>query len=356
MNRPQLIFLPIIALGLLILAVFSLQPTCVDPSGCSWYKPGASVFIGLNRISNGTDRISSLQVLQAANLALETLQPVNGHPLKILAVDTNCLPGDPDSSASELAGNKNIIAVLGPVCQQNQAAFEQAILFSGKASLAPTPILDLPLFARQAIHLYKKAGLGSHSYVLRQAGDSNEFVTLFCQALSQLTGQCTIPDEDNPDPVVIPDTILVVSLKEVVTDLPLIPDNLVGLPVVIISLSRPYLPDILSNYYWIGPNIWNKLGPYLNLPENKDNLPPSIAGMASFEAVNLIIAAIQKTKQPLWDGSWIIPHQAFSKQIDLESQESFFFSNTCCLNSSTNKLFSLTVFQVARLEYNNLYP
>lgn len=353
MTRPQMIFLSLLGLGFGFLLGFTRPPACADPAGCSWFPPGASVLIGVERISSGPGSANSQAVLQAAAQAAEQVQPLEGHPLRVQPVDTNCLPGSPDLAANAIAGAPEIIAALGPVCRQDPAAFSRAIRASARALIPSLPEVDREQAAQEAVDWLGRLQVGAPVEVSALSEEDQAIAELICQELVSGGRACLDANTAGADPAApaAAGPLLIVSWTDSLTTLAPFPVDSSGRAVIILSLSRPRLPDPTFGYRWIGPKLW------VGEPqESTQTTIDSISGLAARAGVGLVARALQKTRETRWDGSWILPRQAFFQAVTEEMKTSPFFQGTTASSDLSAKGRVLTAFQVRGVEYNDLYP
>src|SRR5512138_2005758 len=108
MGRQQAIILFSLGISFLILLALARVPACSDPAGCSWFSPGASLLIGMERISSGPDREAALGAMQGAMLAAGEIIEMEGHPIQIQPFDNSCLPGSSDLASGGIAAAQGV--------------------------------------------------------------------------------------------------------------------------------------------------------------------------------------------------------------------------------------------------------
>ena len=139
-SRFSLFFFLILCGLLAIYAFLSRPPVCVDPTGCIWIGPNDPVELGVSVFTAGVDRPLSLEIQRSMELFSQDLSAtLPDHPLRIQTYYSSCLPNAPVQSTVDLSANSHVLAVIGPVCSEDEADFSQRMVSANKITISPVP-------------------------------------------------------------------------------------------------------------------------------------------------------------------------------------------------------------------------
>lgn len=341
-------------------------PLCTDPLGCIWLPPGAPLEIGIARISSGNGQNISQEVYQGAQVAIDTRSTSAERAILIRLAYSACIPEVLAQSSIDLAANSQLLAVLGPTCPEGASDFWQRMSRSGKTLLSPVPFQhplnpewpafepDLLLLAAQAAAQIAQLEY-IHPLVSASLDDASQaWIGEFCAQLSQKQITCLSGSPQEP----IPDVRIWVSLAPEPYFLPEDSGSLHDLPLIVVSLSVPPVDPIspVSLQYWIGPTGWNQSAFASQYQQRFQTLPVSPAAQLAYESVEVIAEAARLTAVVLWDGTWIIPRQAFAQQVARNGPQKGLFQFSCHHSSSDCTALPLSLYQWARNEYRLANP
>ncbi len=345
-----------VAIFLVSLGIFGSVPTCVDPAGCLWLHPGEPLRIAIANSTGGVTLSSSLAVQLGAKQAAALLPPLDGHAIEIQNFFSPCLPEMTGQSNIDLSAEERTLAILGPICGEGIADFNQRLSAASYAVLSPiafgqtgeeTTISFTPnirLLAQQAADLI--LGLAPTTLTTLADADPNSqtFRENFCSALEFRNLPCAeVTTGQNPTSENDSDLIVWISLQSTGE----LPDALrLGLPpsqpTLAISLS-PWVGNVLQApfTYWIGPSFFGH-----------DEQPQTdFAGLLAYDSTYLIHQAALQTAQRLWDGSWLIPRQAFRARLAQVATQTGLYQYTCRDQQLNCLPLPLSLYQWAGMDY-----
>ncbi|MBS7540061.1 branched-chain amino acid ABC transporter substrate-binding protein [Ancylobacter lacus] len=119
-----------------------------DPLGVVKIAKGQPVLIGGYSSQSGGDTNQGIDELRGAEVAIKDFGgAVLGHPVKLLGEDAQCTAEGGQTAATKLAGNKQILAVLGPSCSSGARVGAPILWRAGIPSVAigaTAPALTAP--------------------------------------------------------------------------------------------------------------------------------------------------------------------------------------------------------------------
>jgi ABC-type branched-subunit amino acid transport system substrate-binding protein len=102
----------------LLLTTCSLSPyKCTDPLGCLEIPSGSPIVIGTILATNGRMGSIGNATLQAIQDTIEN-RTLLGHPITLENQATECTPESAQTAATSLALDTNVLAVIGPTCNE----------------------------------------------------------------------------------------------------------------------------------------------------------------------------------------------------------------------------------------------
>jgi hypothetical protein len=341
-------------------------PLCTDPLGCIWLGPGAPLEIGVARISSGNGQIVSQEVQQGAEVAIDALASSAGRPIVIRPSYSACIPEMVAQSTIDLAANSQLLAVLGPTCPEETANFWQRMSRTGKTAISPIPFQrpphpDWPAFAPDLLLLASQAAEQmarlTYIYPIVSASPDDASQTWageFCAQLSKKQIICLNGSTGES----IPDVQVWVSLAPTPSFLAIPSGDSLNLPVIVVS---PSVPDVAQTplspiQYWIGPAAWNESAFIRQYQQRFQTAPVSLAAQLAYESMFVIAESARQTAVVLWDGTWIIPRQAFSQQVAQNSPSKGLFRFSCDHSSPDCPVLPLSLYQWAGNEYRLANP
>jgi len=345
-------------------------PTCADPAGCIWLRPGEAILVGLPRITSGTGLSAALAAQQGAELAAAAYPASSNTPgIAVQPFFFACLPENTDQSSLDLAAVQRMVAVIGPTCPYNAAEFDTSLALAARAAISPLPFIssttdtaitfvpDPRLMAQQAARLLPLSAAYSLTVTANPDPASQTFREAFCAELADSRTPCvvTLPDSLVADSPAEPNLVPVwVSLQSN----PILPqefDDLVpGHRALAISLSPPPTGRDSRVIFtqWIGPAAWQDPRYGAAYTRQFHTPPVEIAGMLAYSGIHSIHQAALETAERLWDGSWLIPRQAFNNKLAQIARSSEFYQYTCPVGSSTCLPLPLVSFHWTGFEYS----
>jgi hypothetical protein len=363
--RRRLLWIPLALAAAISLAwlIFTYIPSCTDPSGCIYLRPGDPILIDVEVLSSGIDRPVSQEIYQAISLSVDNLPPIGNHRFSVRPFYSTCLPETPSQSAIDLSAAMDAPAALGPSCSIAADDFVTRVARSGKLIISPNQYRirsysgglwfspNLPAFEKNAAALL--ATLQYKNWVVAASTDpySQQTASELCSILTDEYHKPCQPIDANSPEAHRPDGMIIVQMQPS-ADMIQMPDLFQDLPRVLFSLDYP---PITSNetpaLYWVGPHTWNQGQNFITQYTNKyQSAPVYLASFATQDALPLLADAIQKSKIDWINGSLMIPQSVFNKYALESSQSTNGLFNPAC-NTGKCSALSLALYQLVENKY-----
>ncbi|HSI40901.1 MAG TPA: branched-chain amino acid ABC transporter substrate-binding protein [Xanthobacteraceae bacterium] len=107
-----------------------------DPLGVVKIAKGQPVLLGGYSSQSGGDTNQGIDELRGAEVAIKDFGAVLGHPVKLMGEDAQCTAEGGQTAATKLAGNKQLLAVLGPSCSSGARVGAPILWRAGIPSVA----------------------------------------------------------------------------------------------------------------------------------------------------------------------------------------------------------------------------
>ncbi len=363
------LFFSLILLGFTAIYFVLSQPTaCNDPAGCVWIASNEPVALGLSVITAGLDSSVSLEILQSMEIASQNINAnTSSHPFALHPYYSSCLPNVLDQSAIDLSADNQIVAVVGPVCAENTAAFLQRMHSANKPVISPVAYRSTPgetgiTFYPDMVQLASQAAawldhLGYSKITVSHDVDEQSiaFSAHLCEIFNT-HGICKESAAGFSDTQMSQDDAVVqVFLDE--ANSPRVGSDFSGsvVPQFLVSFSRPQI-EAAQNHstFWIGPQLWNNSQKFLTAYfDIYKSYPTSLASVIIYYNLPLVYRSIKETALTTWDGSWILP----MGQFKLRLEQSFFTENRFCVPASNScDILPFVLYQMTGNEYKLFNP
>lgn len=164
---------PLLLFSLWLTACSAANYQCSDPLGCLEIPPGSPLVIGTILASSGPQAADGDASLLGVQQAVDETGELLGHPLELDQWSTDCSEKDARTSATSLALNPNVVAVIGPTCAGQVEVAAPILSDAGLALLNPAPgsasAADLTLSLLAAIEQVAVSDEDGTLHIPRQA-------------------------------------------------------------------------------------------------------------------------------------------------------------------------------------------
>jgi len=332
---------------------------CEDKIGCVDIAPGQPIHIAYAMVTTGSDATLGLDTKYGAELAIdEKGGKLLDHPIKFDGQDSGCNAEGGTAAATKLAADKTIVAVIGTNCSSEAVPGVPILSEAGFTTVSPSntaPYLTEP--AKRPAGYFRTAhndmvqGRAAAEFVFTQlkftkaaaihdGGPYTEaLANVFADNFKKLGGTVTAVEAVGPD-----DTDMKPALTRVATGAP----QLIYFPVfvkaggficaqmrdvpglektVMMGADGIFTPDFVKacgknavGMYWSSPDFSAFGTGYAQLVEKykqKYNVEGTLAPFHahSYDAANIIFAAIEKVAVKDADGTLHIPRQALRDAV-----------------------------------------
>jgi branched-chain amino acid transport system substrate-binding protein len=334
---------------------------CTDTIGCVDIAPGQPIHIAYALIVSGSNATLGIDSGNGAELAIsEAGGELFGHPIQFDGEDDRCSAEGGQSAGLRLAADPTIVAVLGPSCSSAIQAAVPLLSRAGYTIISPsTASMDLtqarnentwPGFhqlapsdfvqgATSAKFAWEILGVKKAATIQDGSLEAEQRQQAFAEEFTRLGGEIMAKESIDPTQTDMSPVLISISTKE--------PD-LIYLPIFIQPGSQIIKQVMetpgLENVYLIGadslfsPDVMERTGEtgvglFISSPDNKTfdesyqtqfipmyeglfgSEPISIFHAYSYDAMNLILAAIRQVAVMDPDGSLHIGRQALRDTI-----------------------------------------
>jgi len=333
--------------------------TCTDAIGCVDIAPGDPVHIAFEMVVSGADATLGLDTKYGAEIAIDDKGgTLLGHPIKFDGQDSGCSAEGGTAASTKLAADKTIVAVIGTNCSSEAVPGVPILSEAGFTIVSPSntaPYLTEP--AKLVAGYFRTAhndmvqGRAAAEYVYTQlkftkaaaihdGGPYTEaLANVFADNFKKLGGTITAVEAVGPD-----DTDMKPALTRVAAGTP----QLVYFPVfvkaggficaqmrdvpgleqtVMMGADGIYTPDYVKacgenavGMHWSSPDFSVFGSGYQDLVDKykkKYNLEGTLAPFHahSYDAINIVFAAIEKVAVQDADGTLHIGRQALRDAV-----------------------------------------
>lgn len=137
-NRRSIFITLILVTNLLLPACSWSTYRCTDPLGCLEIPSGSSIVIGTILATNGMMGSIGNATLQAIQDTIAN-RMLLGHPITLDNQATECTPESAQTAATRLALDTNVLAVIGPTCNEEAPITQPILNDAGIIQFSPVP-------------------------------------------------------------------------------------------------------------------------------------------------------------------------------------------------------------------------
>jgi branched-chain amino acid transport system substrate-binding protein len=330
---------------------------CTDPLGCLEIPAGGPVVIGTLLATTGDYAPIGLDSQRGVELAVAEQGDLFGHEISLTHQSTDCTEANARLAAIRLAEDPLLVAVIGPTCSEEALAAAPILSAAGVVVLSPSAQVqvDVPGYFRVVYPAsledpavdFALGKLQVSSIVVITDGslDSVEETSLFAESLGSAVKAArnsslriaSYPSTDFQDSLAQvtknqPDLIYLsvppFQAGQLVAQIRSTP----GLEVVpLLGDERLFSPEFYQSagnsaqgIYLVGPDSSRYMADYagfLTAYQNKYNqAPPSIYHAFAFDAVRILLEAIERSATEDQSGTLIIPRTAL-RQAAVDTQD-----------------------------------
>jgi branched-chain amino acid transport system substrate-binding protein len=390
-----------VVLGLTIVASMLLSAcvrkpyTCLDPLGCVSVGNAASIKIASLLTMSGPDSVYGIDAVRGVELAIADQKQVFGHPIELIKADDLCTEAGGKDGATQLAGNKDVVGVIGTTCSSSsQPAAEilsnANIVLISPSSTAPSltdPATHQPSFLR-TIYNDKAQGKAVAEFAFNVLGTSRMVTvhdgTAYPQQLQQaacddfkaLGGECILQFDLSTGQNLLSALQAVAPQKPDVVYFPLYTDDGVALMKAIPQAGFND-PALISSDGLLSPDFIQKAGPgtegmYLSGPADVQEstnfttkykasygeAPIATYHLQAYDAAMMLFAAIDKVAVPSssGDNGISIPRKALRDALYATHGMQGLSGPLNCSSTGDCARPDIEIFQVVDQSFKGIYP
>lgn len=325
-----------------------------DPWGVVTIGSGKALRIGV-ALSNPDSRSENAELARGIELAIRRYQSVAGFPLEIVTVEAECSAAGGQAAAAELVGDPSIVAVIGPdcsaACQSSTPIFAEAhytaISPGCAASSLSDPVKHMGAFVRTvspdalegylaAEYAYRELGARRVALIGDGSSETQDVVKAFETRITHLGGKAAAKTTIVPGGSDM--QLALSSIENQNIDLVYAP--LMAVDAVTLIMHRQAHAELSSIYLLGGRHYWNNrliettgqaaegiyaTSPYVTtalLGEANSSYqslynqaPPSQAYAYAYDAVGLLVEALNKVASKGDRGSLVVGRRALQDEI-----------------------------------------
>ena len=220
MKKRWLVFMALV-LAAVAVGLVACKPKpkfeCTDPKGCVEIKPGEPIRVAAALVYSGGAASYGIDSKRGIEIAIDDLGgELLGHPIELVAEDTQCNPEGGQAVAQKLAADKTIVGVIGTTCSsaaKNAAPIlsEAGIVMISPSNTAPyltDPATRAPFYFRTA-HNDKVQGKVAAEFAYNELGVrkaatihdgsvyAEQLAAVFAEVFQQLGGEVVAQEAIN---------------------------------------------------------------------------------------------------------------------------------------------------------------
>ncbi len=380
---------------LLFSACVHQQFQCTDSLGCITVGNGESIKLGVLLTLSGQQSAAGIDALRGVQLAITDKGQVFGHSIELVQQDDQCSQSGGQSGAQALAGNKQIVGIIGASCSSSSQSAAVILSNAGYVMISPSsslPVLTDPHahqvgFLRtayndgnqaQEVAKFAFSVLGAKTLVtVSDTSDASDQLALAtCQDFVALGGKCSIqiqlaPGQDataavqglataRPDVVFLPgNSTVAIAIANGLASVSLSSVALIG-PYNL--MSKDFIGQMQSNFgsmYFSGAIPINDPQDFLQKYKSKfGESPISSDHLQAYDAATLLFAAIERVAVPTssMDNSIAIPRKALRTTLySLQSMEGLSGHLTCKLTGDCAQ-DTTVIYQFTSDNFKQIFP
>ncbi|MGE5072649.1 MAG: branched-chain amino acid ABC transporter substrate-binding protein, partial [Anaerolineae bacterium] len=368
---------------------------CTDPMGCVKVGNAASIKIATLLTMSGPDSVYGIDAVRGVEIAIADKKQVFGHAIELIKTDDLCTEEGGKKGATDLAGNSDVVAVIGTTC--SSAAVPAGEILSkanmdliSPSSTAPSltdPSVHQPGFLR-SIYNDKAQGkavaefafnvLGTRRMITVHDGTAypKQLQQAACDSFRQLGGDCILQFDLSSGSDAVAALKSFASQSPDVIYFPLYTED--GLAVMK-AIPEAGLSNaaLISSDGLLSTDFIQKAGPstegmYLSGPaEMKESTaftdkykaryreaPIASYHLQGYDAAMVLFAAIEKVAVPAssGDNSISIPRQALRQALYATRGLQGLSGPLNCSSTGDCAQPNIDIFQVVDQAFKPIYP
>ena len=209
MKKPVLLALVLLTTALLASACGGKPYNCTEPFGCVKIEPNDEIQIAALLTLSGSASPYGIDALRGAQIAVEEKGSLFGHKLKLVEQDDLCTEAGGIDGANALAGNSQVVGVIGATCSSGSVPAAKILTEAGMVLISPSstapsltdPALHQPGFLRSiyndkvqgktvAEFAYNVLGLQSMVTIHDGTAYPQQLQQAACENFEQMGGKC----------------------------------------------------------------------------------------------------------------------------------------------------------------------
>lgn len=381
--------------GMLLSACVRKPYACTDPSGCVSVGNAASIKIASLLTMSGPDSVYGIDAVRGVEIAVADKKQVFGHSIELIKADDLCTEEGGQQGATELAANRDVVAVIGTTCSSASVPAAEILSKANMTLISPSstapsltdPSTHQPGFLR-SIYNDKAQGKAVAEFAFNVLG-TRRMVTVHdgtayplqlqqaaCDNFKQLGGACILQFDLSSGKDVLSALRDIAPQNPDVIYFPLYTDDGVALMKAIpqAGLSDPAL---ISSDGLLSTDFIEKAGPatenmYLSGPaEVKESAaftdkykarygeaPIASYHLQGYDAAMMLFAAIEKVAVPSssGDNSISIPRQALRQALFATRGMQGLSGPLNCSSTGDCAQPNIEIFQVVDAGFKPIYP
>jgi branched-chain amino acid transport system substrate-binding protein len=371
--------------------------TAAGPLGAVTIGPGEPIKLAYMLVTAGADQSLGIDSRNGIEIAIDDLDATfMGHPIELIGEDTGCTAEGGQTAATKLAADPSIVAIIGTSCSSEARPAAPIISDAGLSMVSPSntaPDLTDPAkhaagYLRTA-HNDKVQGKVAAEFVYNELGlrkvatihDGSPYaeglVGAFTENFTALGGEITSADAVDPEAT---------DMKPVLTTIATGAPEMIYFPIftkaggLVASQSRE-MPELATVQLMGADGLFSPdflaaagsaaLGMYLSSPDfsafgsaySEQFLPAYEAKFGSkaisafhahaYDAVNMILAAVQQVAVEGPDGSLTIDRQALRDALFATSGFQGLTGTLTCTETGDCADPRIAVYQVSQANLDN---
>ncbi len=326
-----------------------------DPWGVIEVKRGEPIRIGI-AVATTMQGISieGLDQLRGAELAAENRGAIRGHAVELVVQDAGCSAGRGPAAAFELTRDRKLVAVIGHTCSQSCLSSVQAyddanftmISPSCGASALTDEVTHIHAFLRtiydDSLEGESAARFAYNELAARRVGtihdntrESDDFVAAFEATFTKLGGTIVASEVISPGTTDMQSVLNALEAAELdLVYAPLMPTDAVTFTLQRMDTPLSSVPLLGNRHYWSawflartslaaegiyasGPMLQGQLyeRAFLAYTRAYDETPNSLTFAHAYDAMGLILQAVEGVGVPSRDGDLEIGRRALQRAI-----------------------------------------
>lgn len=371
-------------------------PACTDPLGCIELRPNDPIEIATLLAESGDAAPLGLDAAAGVELALQAHNnEFLGHPLMLNRENSACLRTQAQTAVTRIISNPQTIGIIGPTC----AATAELILpvVDGVGLMLISPSVTNPetavanptpthppafyrtippssaqgqtaaQYTREQLNLRRAAIIGSSSTIATQQADA------FAQTFANLGGRIVFHGTLSADQQDISELLAAITvgqpdvlflplfapeantfLNQLANELNLGNLTLIGPDTLFTPQFAESTGPAAEALYLVAPAmVGDSYQQFLTTWQERFNSPPSyFYHVFAYDAVNMLLEAVEASAEVGNDGSLLIGKQALREALTHTNMAGLSGTLTCQPNGECGTAVSLGVYQLGNAEIN----